>query len=154
MIAVVLIFNAVVGFTQERRTETAVRELSRLVSARARVIRDGRERDVDSVELVPGDLVLLESGARVPADLRLISVTTSSIDESLLTGESTLVDKGVGPLPEETNVANRRNMAHTGTVVSRGRGSGYAVGGVGTWSYRLEFAHRVGNSPRYCYGRR
>jgi Ca2+-transporting ATPase len=127
VIAAVLALNAVVGFTQERRAETAVRELSRLVSPRARVVRDGREREVDSVDLVPGDLVLLESGARVPADLRLFSATTLSIDESLLTGESVPVDKHVEPVPEDTTVANRRNMAHTGTVVSRGRGKGYVV---------------------------
>ena len=127
VIAAVLALNAVIGFTQERRAETAVRELSRLVSPRARVIRNGHEREVDSVDLVPGDLVLLESGARVPADLRLISVTTLSVDESLLTGESVPVDKDIDPLPVGTTVANRRNMAHTGTVVSRGRGKGYVV---------------------------
>ncbi|MFP4600120.1 MAG: cation-translocating P-type ATPase, partial [Persicimonas sp.] len=127
VIGAVLFLNAVIGFTQERRAETAVRELSELVSPRAKVIRDGHEHEVDSRVLVPGDVVLLESGARVPADVRLSSTTTLSIDESLLTGESVPVDKQTAPVAEASPVADRSNMAHTGTVVSRGRGRGYVV---------------------------
>jgi magnesium-transporting ATPase (P-type) len=127
VIGAVLLLNAVIGFTQERRAETAVRELSQLVSPRAKVIRDGHEREVDSRELVPGDLVLLESGARVPADLRLVSTTTLSIDESLLTGESVSVAKQAEPVAEHSPVADQISMAFTGTVVSRGRGRGYVV---------------------------
>ncbi|MGM0558780.1 MAG: cation-translocating P-type ATPase, partial [Myxococcota bacterium] len=127
VIGAVLLLNAVIGFTQERRAETAVRELGQLVSPRARVIRDGHEHEVESRELVPGDLVLLESGARVPADIRLTSTTTLSIDESLLTGESVPVDKQTEGVDEDSPVADRDSMAHTGTVVGRGRGRGYVV---------------------------
>jgi Ca2+-transporting ATPase len=127
VIGAVLLLNAVIGFTQERRAETAVRELGQLVSPRAKIIRDGHEREVDSRELVPGDLVLLESGARVPADLRLISTTTLSVDESLLTGESVPVDKRSEPVADDSPVADQSSMAFTGTVVSRGRARGYVV---------------------------
>ena len=94
VIAVVLVLNAVIGFAQERKAETAVRALMGLVVSHARVIRSGEEWDVDSGEIVPGDVVLLEPGARVPADLRLVSVNGLQVDESLLTGESAPVAKG------------------------------------------------------------
>jgi Ca2+-transporting ATPase len=81
VIAVVLALNAVTGFTQERKAEVSVRALMRLVSPRAPVIRDGKEREVESLMLVPGDLVLLESGVRVPADLRLMSTSALAVDE-------------------------------------------------------------------------
>jgi magnesium-transporting ATPase (P-type) len=86
VIAVVLALNAVIGFVQERRAEGAVRALSGLLVPRALVVRDGRDWDVDSRELVPGDVVVLEPGARVPADLRLVSALALQVDESLLTG--------------------------------------------------------------------
>ncbi len=91
VIGVVLVLNALIGFIQERKAERSVRALMQLVTPRARVIRDGREREIESRRLVPGDLVLLESGGRVPADLRLVGATALLVDESLLTGESTAV---------------------------------------------------------------
>jgi Ca2+-transporting ATPase len=127
VISSIVVLNAIIGFSQERRAETAVRELSRLVSPRAKVMRAGHELEVDSRELVPGDVVLLESGVRVPADLRLISASMLSIDESLLTGESVSVQKQVEPVGEQSAVADRVSMAHSGTVISRGRGRGYVV---------------------------
>lgn len=127
VIAAVLLLNAVIGFTQERRAESAVRELSRMVSPKARVVRDGREQNVESRELVPGDRVFLESGDRVPADIRLTSTTTLSVDESLLTGESTSVDKYSDSVAEETPVADRTSMVYTGSVIARGRARGYVV---------------------------
>ena len=106
VIAAVLALNAIIGFIQEYRAEHSVRALMQLVSPKARVIRGGREREVESRELVPGDLVLLESGVRVPADLRLFSSTTLMIDESLLTGESVPVVKKSVPLdPAELPLA-------------------------------------------------
>jgi calcium-translocating P-type ATPase len=128
VIAAVLIINATIGFTQERKAEQAIRALMQLVSPKAHIVRDGREWEVDSRDLVPGDLVLLESGARVPADLRLISATALMIDESLLTGESSPVGKQTRPLDEKTQVADRTNMAYMGTIVTSGRGRGYVVG--------------------------
>jgi magnesium-transporting ATPase (P-type) len=127
VIAAVLVLNAIIGFTQERRAEESVRALMRLVTPRAHVVRDGREQEIESRDLVPGDLVLLESGSHVPADLRLVSVTALDVDESLLTGESLPVAKTTGPLDAEVVVADRTNMAFMGAVVSSGRARGHVV---------------------------
>jgi calcium-translocating P-type ATPase len=128
VIAAVLALNAVIGYTQERRAENSVRALMQLMSPRARVLRDGSEREIESRELVRGDVVLLESGARVPADLRLFATTALRIDESLLTGESLPVTKSSEPLDTpDTPVAERANMAFMATVVASGRGQGYVV---------------------------
>ncbi|MGQ9571709.1 MAG: cation-translocating P-type ATPase [Dehalococcoidia bacterium] len=125
VIAAVLVLNAVIGFTQERQAEASVRALMKLVSPRARVIREGREWEVESAELVPGDVVLLESGSRVPADMRLVATTTLMIDESLLTGESVPVAKRSAPLEApDIELADRVNMAYAGSVVTSGRGRG------------------------------
>jgi magnesium-transporting ATPase (P-type) len=127
VIAVVLALNAVIGFVQERRAEGAVRALSGLLVPRALVVRDGRDWDVDSRELVPGDVVVLEPGARVPADLRLVSALALQVDESLLTGESKTVTKQVDPVAARAVLADRSSMAFTGSVVTGGRGRGVAV---------------------------
>lgn len=127
VIGAALVLNAVIGFTQERRAEASVRALMQLAAPRARVIRDAREREVESRELVPGDLVLLESGSRVPADLRLVRATNLSVDESLLTGESVPVGKRSAPQGERVQLADRKSMAYMGSVVSSGRGRGYVV---------------------------
>lgn len=127
VIAAVLVINAVIGFVQERKADHAVRALARMVVPHTRVVRDGQEREVDSRELVPGDVVLLESGARVPADLRLTTVTGLQLDESLLTGESAPVTKQAAAVPPGTAVPDRRGMAYTGAVVTGGRGSGVVV---------------------------
>jgi calcium-translocating P-type ATPase len=128
VIAAVLALNAIIGFIQEYRAENAVRALMQLVSPKARVIRGGREREIESRDLVPGDVVLLESGVRVPADLRLISATALMVDESLLTGESVPVAKNIAPLADrESALGDRKNMAYAGSIVTRGRGRGYVA---------------------------
>jgi magnesium-transporting ATPase (P-type) len=128
VIGVVLALNALIGFVQERRAELSVRALMQLVAPHARAIRGGREQDLESRELVPGDLVLLESGVRVPADLRLVSTTALQIDESLLTGESVPVAKDAAALEApDLPLADRRNMAYAGSIVASGRGRGYVV---------------------------
>jgi magnesium-transporting ATPase (P-type) len=127
VIAAVLVINAAIGFTQERKAEGAVRALMQLVVPHARVVRDGQEREIDSRELVPGDLVLLEPGSKVPADLRLVTANGLQIDESLLTGESLPVTKRVAPVQEVAPLADRRSMAYTGAVVTSGRGRGVVV---------------------------
>ncbi len=127
VIAFVLLLNATIGFFQEYRAEQSVRALLKLTAPHARVIRDGRELDVESADLVPGDLVLLETGMRVPADIRLISATVLQVDESLLTGESVPVLKQVAPVPPETPLADRVNMVYSGSIISSGRGRGYVV---------------------------
>jgi magnesium-transporting ATPase (P-type) len=127
VIGVVLTLNAVIGFTQERKAEGAVRALMHLVVAHAKVMRDGHECEIDSVDLVPGDVVLLEPGGRVPADIRLVTANALRVDESLLTGESLPVAKHVEPTPADAVLADRRCMAYTGAVVSSGRGRGVVV---------------------------
>jgi len=133
VIAAVLMLNAVIGYTQERRAESAVRALMGLVVPHAMVIRDGRGQEIESRDLVPGDIVELESGGRVPADLRLISANSLQIDESLLTGESTPVTKSVGPVEASASLADRLSMVFTGATVTTGRGRGVVVAtGAGT----------------------
>ncbi|MEX2205629.1 MAG: HAD-IC family P-type ATPase [Myxococcota bacterium] len=127
VIAAVLAINAAIGFFQEQRAEQSVRALMRLVSPKAHVSRGGQEAEIDSAELVPGDVVLLESGARVPADLRLFRCNDLAIDESLLTGESLPVRKSEVAVPEETAVADRLSMTHAGSIVTAGRGRGWVV---------------------------
>ncbi|MEM0448890.1 MAG: HAD-IC family P-type ATPase [Methanomassiliicoccales archaeon] len=126
-ISVVLLINAIIGTFQEIKAERSAEQLQKLLQTTARVKREGREMLVKAEELVPGDIVLLESGSRVPADLRLISHQNLSVDESLLTGESLPVEKGIGALPKDTVLSDRRNMAFAGTTVSRGRGMGVVV---------------------------
>src|SRR5690606_6712216 len=123
----VLALNAVIGFTQERKAEGAVRALVQLVVPRARVVRGGQEWEVDSRDLVPGDVVLLEPGARVPADLRLTATNGLQVDESLLTGESLPVTKHTAAVPGGASLADRSGMAYTGSVVASGRGRGVVV---------------------------
>jgi len=127
VIAVVLIVDAAIGFVQERQAERSVRALTRLLAPRARVVRDRTDWDLESRELVPGDVVLLESGTRVPADLWLAATTSLLIDESLLTGESMPVLKQADPVPVAAPLADRTNLAFSGTVVASGRGWGYVV---------------------------
>jgi len=124
----VLLLNAVIGFVNEVRAEREVRALSRLVRARARVRRGGRTLDVDGEEVVPGDLLLLESGDRVCADLRLVETRGLRVDESVLTGESVPVEKeDSARLEGPTPLAERRNMGFAGTLVASGRGLGLVV---------------------------
>jgi Ca2+-transporting ATPase len=126
-IAAVLLLNALIGFVQERQAEHSVRSLLRLVAPRARVVRDGHEWEIDSREVVPGDVVVLETGVRVAADIRLAAATALMVDESLLTGESVPAAKRAAVVPAETEVADRADMAYAGTVVASGRAWGYVV---------------------------
>src|SRR5690606_3761527 len=119
--------NAIVGVTQERKAERTIRSLAQLVVPRARVIRDGEEHEIDSADLVPGDIVVLESGARVPADLRLTVSHALQVDESQLTGESVPVAKGTEPVDADAQIADRHSMAYSGSAVTSGRGTGIVV---------------------------
>ncbi|MBI4491777.1 MAG: HAD-IC family P-type ATPase [Chloroflexi bacterium] len=123
-----VVLDAVVGFIQEYRAEQSLRALARLAAPTARVLRDGKERQIDARALVLGDLVLLESGARVPADLRLVRVVELQTDESVLTGESLPEAKTTAPIPDPTvPLGDQVNMAFMGTHVTRGRGTGVVV---------------------------
>lgn len=128
VIFAVVILNSVVGFVQEYRAEEAMRRLSEIVAPKAKVVRDRVEFEVDSSQLVPGDIVLLSSGVKVPADVRLCRVKELRIDESLLTGESTTVEKTTDKIdPGNLTSGDQVNMAFMGTVVASGRGRGVVV---------------------------
>ncbi|MGM0399346.1 MAG: cation-translocating P-type ATPase [Halobacteriota archaeon] len=127
-IGLVLGVNAAIGSVQEWQAERSSQALQGLIRTRATVIRDGETQDVDGEAVVPGDVVLLEAGYRVPADVRLLATRNLEVDESALTGESAGVLKDehwVGD--ERAPIGDRRNMAFAGTVVNRGRGRGVVV---------------------------
>jgi P-type Ca2+ transporter type 2C len=127
-IAFVLLVNAAIGTVQERSAQKSADALSALVSAKANVLRDGDEQEIDAAELVPGDIVLLESGNKVPADVRLLSAVGLSLDESLLTGESLAVTKDPkASVPQDALVGDQRTMAFAATMVAQGRGRGVVV---------------------------
>ena len=123
----VVVINAILGFLQEGKAEKALDSIRNMLSADARALRDGETRIVPAEELVPGDIVLLESGDRVPADLRLIDVKNLRTDEAALTGESVPADKSVEPVPENSTVGDREDMAFSGTLVVSGRATGVVV---------------------------
>jgi Ca2+-transporting ATPase len=120
VIFVIVLVNAIVGFLQEAKAETAIEALARMVATETTVRRDGKKERVSAESLVPGDIVLLQSGDRVPADLRLLSVRNLHADESALTGESLPVAKSAGPLALETVLADRKNLVFAGTFITSG----------------------------------
>lgn len=127
-IAIIVIVNAALGFVQEYRAERSLEALKKLASPEARTIRNGQERRMQAVSLVPGDIVFLEEGDRVPADLRLLKTSSLEIEESALTGESLPVLKMAGAMPGYgLSPGDASNMAYLGTVVTRGRGRGVVV---------------------------
>ncbi|MFS8824813.1 cation-transporting P-type ATPase [Synechococcus sp. R6-6] len=123
----VVVINALIGYIQESKAEEAIAALAQSVVTEVTVIRDGQKLRVPSRELVPGDVVLLSSGDKVPADLRLLSVRNLQVDESALTGESVPVEKRLGSLAEDTPLADRQNMAYAGSFVTFGQGAGVVV---------------------------
>ena len=116
----IVFVNAIVGFLQESKAETAIEALARMVATETTVRRDGKKESVPSDTLVAGDVVLLQSGDRVPADLRLLSVRNLHADESALTGESLPVGKSPEPLALETALADRKNLVFAGTFITSG----------------------------------
>jgi len=130
VISAVVLVNAIIGFFQESKAEKAIAALDKLVLTETTVRRDGRRQRIPSVELVPGDVVLLQSGDRVPADLRLSEVHNLQVDESPLTGESLPVAKHPDPLDRDVVLADRRNQAFAGTLVTSGQAEGvvWAIG--------------------------
>jgi cation-transporting ATPase F len=123
----VVVINALIGYIQESKAEEAIAALAQSVVTEVTVIREGQKLRVPSRELVPGDVVLLSSGDKVPADLRLLSVRNLQVDESALTGESVPVEKRLGSLAEDTPLADRQNMAYAGSFVTFGQGAGVVV---------------------------
>ncbi|MDI1311110.1 cation-transporting P-type ATPase [Prosthecobacter sp.] len=120
----VVLANAVIGFIQESKAEKAVEALSKMVVTETTVRREGRRQRIPSAQLVPGDVVALQSGDRVPADLRLFQVNSLQVDESPLTGESVPVQKHADPLAHDVVLADRKNQAFAGTCITYGTAEG------------------------------
>ncbi len=134
VIAIIVLFAIVLGFVQEYRAERAMEALRKMAAPNAKVIRDGHEQSIPAREVVPGDLVLLAAGDRIPADLRLTDAVNLHVNEAALTGESVPVDKRRDRLPDPgLAVGDRVNLAYSGTDVAYGRGRGIVVEtGLGT----------------------
>jgi magnesium-transporting ATPase (P-type) len=126
-IAAVILLNAGLGTFQEWKAEKSAAALQNLLKTTCRVHRDNNHQEIPAEDLVPGDIVLLESGSRVPADLRLLEICSLAIDESLLSGESQAVSKQTEPAAQECPLSERSCMAFAGSSVARGRGQGVVV---------------------------
>ena len=128
IILLIVVVNSVISISQEDNAQRALEELQKMSSPKARVLREGREDRVDAAQLVPGDVILLEAGDRVPADARLLECVGLQADESTMTGESVPVVKElVDSLPEDTTLGDRINMVIAATVITAGRGSAVVV---------------------------
>ncbi len=147
VIAGVLLLNAILGFVQEYRAEGALAALRQMSAPEAHVVRDGQTRTIPAAELVPGDLILLESGDIVPADARLLDIEEMSVDESALTGESQPSGKSIEPVETETLLADRKNMVFMSTAVTEGRGQA-VVTATGMQTQIGQVAHQVRSADR------
>ncbi|RKF23027.1 cation-transporting P-type ATPase [Altericroceibacterium spongiae] len=127
VILLVVVVNAVVGFVQEGRAEKALSGMRNLISPHAFVLRNGHRHSIAVEEVVPGDLVLLDPGDRVPADLRLLRARGLAIEEAMLTGESVAAEKAVAPVSPDAPLAERACMAFSGTLVTKGQATGLVV---------------------------
>lgn len=127
VILAIVVMNAVLGFVQEYKAEKAVEALEKLAAPKAVVLRNDRQVTIPSTELVPGDIILLETGDRVPADVRLMEVVNFKVDEAALTGESVPVDKFLDIIKKKVIVAERKNCAFMNTIVVNGRAKGIVI---------------------------
>ena len=127
IIFAVVLLNALLGYIQEGKAEKALDSIRNMLSAEARTLRDSETRLIAAENLVPGDIVLLESGDKVPADLRLVDVKNFRTEEAALTGESVPSEKTAEAVPEKATVGDRESMAFSGTMVVSGRATGIVV---------------------------
>ena len=127
VIFAVILVNAIIGFVQEGKAENALKALRAILAPSASIVRDGRRKTIPGAEIVPGDVVLLEAGERVPADMRVIESRSMRIDEAVLTGESVAVDKTTGPVENTSVLGDRYSMAFSGTLVTYGQGKGVVI---------------------------
>ena len=118
----IVVLNALMGYLQESRAESAVAALSQMAAGRAQVVRDNERQSVPAAEVVPGDIILIEEGDTIPADARLIQTTALQTAEAALTGESLPVSKDIAPIAEEAGLGDRLNMVFSGTAATYGRG--------------------------------
>jgi len=128
VLAAAVVVNVIIAFLQEGRAEAAMDAIRRMLSPHATVIRNGRVADIDAADLVPGDIVRIASGDRVPADVRLLSADGLLIDESALTGESVPVEKSTEAVAADAPIGDRAGMAYSGTLVVHGQATGVVVG--------------------------
>lgn len=127
VILLVVVVNAVVGFVQEGRAERSLEAIRRMIDPAASLMRSGRRTTVPAADIVPGDLVVLEAGDRVPADIRLTSAERLRAEEAVLTGESAPVSKSIGAVAEDAELGDRSSVLFSGTLVAAGRGTGIAI---------------------------
>ena len=127
VIMVIIVLISVLGFIFEYRAEKAIEALKKMASLKATVIRDGQKKEIDSKHIVPGDIIVLETGNKVPADARLIEIFNLQTQEAALTGESQPVKKNIDVLPDKTAVADMKNMVLSGTIVVSGRAKAIAA---------------------------
>ncbi len=123
----VVVINAIIGFIQEGKAEQALDAIRKMLSLRAQVLRDGHRREVAAEDVVPGDIVFLASGDKVPADLRLVEVRSLRVEEAALTGESVPVEKAVAAVDADAALGDRTSMAYSGTLVAYGQAAGVVV---------------------------
>ncbi len=123
----VVVVNAIIGFVQEGKAEQALEAIREMLSESANVLRDGRRTMISAADIVPGDVVFLQSGDKVPADLRLVRSKSLQVQEAVLTGESVPVEKAISPVARDAPLGDRACMAYSGTLVTYGRGTGVAV---------------------------
>jgi magnesium-transporting ATPase (P-type) len=127
VVLAVVIANAIIGYIQEGRAEQAMDAIRQMLAPHTAVLRDGKRRSIESASVVPGDIVFLEAGEKVPADLRLIEASGLRIEEAILTGESVPVGKGTTPVSADAPLGDRSCMAFSGTLVAAGAGRGVVV---------------------------
>lgn len=123
----VVIFNSLIGYFQEKKANKALDELNKIIKVFARVIRNGNQKKINAENLVPGDIIILRIGDKIPADCRLTQTDNLKINESPLTGESQLAEKHIKILPKNTDLADRDNMAYMGCIVESGSGKAIVV---------------------------
>ncbi|WP_321390228.1 cation-transporting P-type ATPase [Emcibacter sp.] len=128
VILTVVVANAVIGFIQEGKAEKAMDAIRHMLAPRANVLRNGRRQSIEGDALVPGDIVLLEAGDKVPADLRLLTAHGMSVQEAILTGESVAAEKHSKPVAEDVSLGDRSCMVFSGTLVTTGQGKGIVIG--------------------------
>jgi magnesium-transporting ATPase (P-type) len=127
VILAVVVSNALIGYVQEGKAEQALQAIRGMISPKASVVREGQRLTIDAAEVVPGDILLLEAGDRVTADIRFTKARNLRIDEAILTGESVPVDKTSAPVVAEAALGDRRSMAFSGTLVTAGQGAGVVI---------------------------
>ncbi len=127
VILAILVANAVIGFIQEYNAEQAIEALKKMASLKAVVLRDGEETEIDAENLVPGDVILLSEGEKIPADARLLSITNLKTQEAALTGESLPVSKEITSYEKDLQLGDQKNMVFSGTVITEGKGTAVVV---------------------------